>query len=198
MADEKYINKVIFGGKTLIDLTGDTITPEKVLSGYKAHDKSGAPITGTCTFDADTSDATALDSEILSGKSAYVSGNKVTGAMTNNGGVTGSISTKDGEYTIPQGYHDGSGKVALDATEKAKLVAENIRKDVSLFGITGTMTGTEDVNAQTVTVAPSTSQDVVVTPDTDQGYNYLAQVTVSKISYVETANEAGGNTVTIG
>jgi len=198
MADEKYINKVIFGGKTLIDLTGDTITPEKVLSGYKAHDKSGASITGTCTFDADTSDATALDSEILSGRSAYVNGNKIEGAMTNNGGVTGSISTKDGEYTIPQGYHDGSGKVALDATEKAKLVAENIRKDVSLFGITGTMTGTEDVNAQTVTVAPSTSQDVVVTPDTDQGYNYLAQVTISKISYVETANEAGGNTVTIG
>lgn len=198
MADEKYINKVIFGGKTLIDLTGDTITPEKVLSGYKAHDKSGASITGTCTFDADTSDATALDSEILSGRSAYVNGNKIEGAMTNNGGVTGSISTKDGEYTIPQGYHDGSGKVALDATEKAKLVAENIRKDVSLFGITGTMTGTEDVNAQTVTVAPSTAQDVVVTPDTEQGYNYLAQVTVSKISYVETANEAGGNTVTIG
>ena len=33
------INKVIYGGETLIDLTGDTVTADKILSGFTAHDK---------------------------------------------------------------------------------------------------------------------------------------------------------------
>lgn len=69
---EKTISKVVYGGKTLIDLTSDTVTADKLLSGVIAHDKSGDVITGACTFDADTSDATAASAEILSGKTAYV------------------------------------------------------------------------------------------------------------------------------
>ena len=46
MANTTY-NKVSFGGKTLIDLTEDTVTADKILSGYTAHDKSGKKITGT-------------------------------------------------------------------------------------------------------------------------------------------------------
>ena len=113
----QYVNKVIYGGNTLIDLTSDTVTAAAMLSGYKAHDKSGAPITGTCSYDTYTGDANALAAEILSGKTAYVAGSKVVGTMTNNGAVTATISTASGSYTIPQGYHDGSGKVALDSTE---------------------------------------------------------------------------------
>jgi hypothetical protein len=37
--------------------------------------------------------------------------------MPNRGAVAGTISTVAGEYTVPQGYHDGSGKVAIAATE---------------------------------------------------------------------------------
>ena len=48
------INKVIYGGETLIDLTSDTVVAEKMLDGYTAHDKSGALITGTCTNDVDS------------------------------------------------------------------------------------------------------------------------------------------------
>jgi hypothetical protein len=117
MANNQYVNKVVYGGETLIDLTGDTIVISKLLSGYTAHDKSGAPITGTCTFDADTSDANAVASELLLNKTAYVNGTKLTGSMPNRGAVTGSITTVAGEYTIPQGYHDGSGKVSIDSTE---------------------------------------------------------------------------------
>ena len=68
---ETYINKVIYGGKTLIDLTGDTITSDKLLKDVTAHDKSGAPITGECTFDVDSSDATAAVAEILEGQTAF-------------------------------------------------------------------------------------------------------------------------------
>lgn len=191
------VNKVIYAGQTLIDLTQDSVTPAKLLSGTTAHDKSGAAIEGTCTYDADTSDATASESEILATKTAYVNGVKVTGKMTNNGGVTGTISTVAGTYTIPQGFHDGSGKVSIDATEQAKLVASNIREGVTVLGVEGTMTGTEDVKAQTVEVTPSTSEQTIV-PDAEQDYNYLAQVTVKAIPYVETDNEAGGKTVSIG
>ena len=45
------INKVIYGGNTLIDLTGDSVTKDKLLAGYTAHDKSGEVIEGTCPFE---------------------------------------------------------------------------------------------------------------------------------------------------
>lgn len=190
-------SKVIYGGNVLIDLTADTIKEDKLLKGYTAHGADGEVINGTCTFDADTKDATAADSEILAGKSAYVKGVKKTGTMKNNGAIAATISSKDEVYTVPQGYHDGSGKVQLSETEKAKLIAENIRQGVTMFGVEGSMTGTEDANPQSVEVTPATTEQVIL-PDSEQGYNYLAQVTVKPIPYVESENTAGGMTVTIG
>ena len=194
---EKNISKVVYGGKTLIDLTADTITAAKILSTYTAHDKSGAPIVGTCTFNADTSDATAAGAEILSGKTAYVNGVKITGEMKNNGAVNGVISKKADSYTVPIGYHDGAGKVAISSTEQAKIIATNIRAGVSILGVTGTMSGTESAKAQAKTVTPTTAQQTVL-PDSSQGFNYLSQVTVNAIPYNESDNAQGGKTVTIG
>lgn len=196
MAD-KNISKVVYGGKTLIDLTADTVTADKVLSGYTAHDKSGAPITGTCTYNADTSDATAAGAEILAGKTAYVNGVKITGEMKNNGAVSGVISKKADSYTVPIGYHDGAGRVAISTTEQAKIIATNIRAGVSILGVTGTMSGTESVKVQAKTVTPTTTQQTVL-PDSSQGFNYLSQVTVNAIPYNESDNAQGGKTVTIG
>ena len=195
MPDTQHVNKVIFGGNTLIDLTADTVDAAHLLAPYTAHDRSGAIITGTCTFNADTSDATVTADEILSGKTAYVNGTKITGSMPNRGAVTGTITTKAQQYTIQQGYHDGSGKVSIAATEQAKIIAENIRQGVTILGVEGTMSGQEDVNAQSKTVTPTTAQQVI-TPDSPD-YNYLTQVTVNAIPYVETANTYG-ITVTIG
>lgn len=188
-------NKIIYGGKTLIDLTTDTVTADKMLSGITAHDKSGEIITGTCDYDANTQDATAAQAEILKGKTAYVRGTKLTGSMPNNGAVTGTISEKEGTYTIPQGYHDGSGSVAIDSTEQAKLVPANIREGVTVLGVVGAMTGTEDAKPQSKTVTPTATVQTILP---DEGYNYLSQVVVNAIPYSESENSAGGTTVTIG
>ena len=146
------ISKVIFGGKTLIDLTGDNVTADKLKKGYTAHGPDGNIINGTCEHDANTQDATATESEILSGKTAYVRGAKFTGKMPNNGAVSGTISAKAGKYTIPQGYHDGSGTVQISATEQAKIVPENIRQGVSILGVNGAMSTTEGEKRQEKTV----------------------------------------------
>lgn len=189
------ISKVVYGGTTLIDLTADTVTEDKVLTGYTAHGKDGEQISGTCAFDVNSQDATAQVAELLTGKTAYARGAKLTGTMPNNGGVTGTISTVAGQYTIAQGYHDGSGKVSIDSTEQAKIIPSNIKQGVEILGVTGTLETSGSVTAQTKSVTPSTQQQVVLP---DAGYDYLSQVTVAAIPYSESPNSAGGITVTIG
>lgn len=188
-------NKVVLSdGTVLIDLTSDTVAASYLLSGYTAHDRSGTVITGSCDYDADTSDATAVASEILATKTAYANGLELAGTMPNRGAVTGTISTAAGTYTIAQGYHDGSGTVSLDSTEQAKIISENIKEGVEILGVTGSYTG-EGVTAQTKTAAPTFSQQTILP---DSGYDYLSQVTVEAISVTYTDNAAGGKTVTIG
>ena len=187
------INKVIYGGTTLIDTTGDTATAAQILSGYKAHSKEGTQLTGSCTYDSDTTDATATVAEILATKTAYVNKSKLTGTMPNRGAVTGVIDDVDDVYTIQNGYHDGSGTVSIDSTEQSKIIPGNIKSGVDILGVTGTYTG-EAISAQTKNVTPATTSQTVLP---DAGYDYLSQVTVAAIPYSETDNTYG-KTVTIG
>lgn len=187
-------NKIIYFGETLIDLTSDTVTADKILTGFTAHDKSGEIITGTCDFDSNTEDATITVAEMLDGKTAYARGSKLVGTMPNKGAVIGTISTKDGAYTIPMGFHDGSGSVGIDGTEQEKLIPGNIKSGVTILGVEGTYGG-EAINVQSKTVSPGKTS-VTVLPD--EGYDYLSQVTVNAITYTTSTNAAGGTTVTIG
>lgn len=191
------VSKVIYGGETLIDLTKDTVKDSKLLKGYTAHGADGEKITGTCEYDSNTQDATASEAEVLKGKTAYVRGDKVVGTMPNNGAIHGKISSKDNKFSVPIGYHDGSGEVGIADSELDKLIPENIRQGITVLGVKGTMTGGGDLNAQSKTVTP-TSQDQEVLPDIADGYNALASVTVLAIPYTESENSAGGKTVTIG
>ena len=191
-----YNNKVVLAsGEVLIDLTGDTVDAAHVLDGFTFHDKSGAPVTGTCTYDSDTSDDTAAVGEILSGKTAHARGALLTGTMPNNGAQMGSISTQTQEVIIAQGYHDGSGKVSILADEQAKLIPSNIREGITILGIEGTMSGSESVVAQAQSVTPKFTQQVISPED---GYTHLSQVTVQPITVSYSDNSAGGKTVTIG
>lgn len=188
-------NKVVFGNQVVMDISDSTVEPSKVLANETFYDRDGVKQTGTCDFDMNTQSATATAATILAGETAGVKGTLVTGTMTNNGGVNGTISTVDGEYTIAQGYHDGSGKVSIDATEQAKIIAGNIKDGVELLGVLGTYTG-EGVTAQTKNATPYTTAQQIL-PDT--GYDYLAAVNVAAITYTETPTAGtNGTTVTIG
>lgn len=189
------MNKVVYGSTVLIDLTADTVTADKILASYTAHDAAGNIITGTCNFDVNSQDATVKVAEILDGKTAYARGSKLTGTMPNNGGVNLTIDTVNGEASIAQGYHDGSGKVGILETEKAKLIASNIKQGITILGVTGTLEPSSAIKVHAKTVTPSKDAQTVLP---DEGYDYLSQVTVNAIPYVETENSAGGITVTIG
>lgn len=97
---------------------------------------------GTAVF-YDTSGATAASSDILSGKSAFLGNGAVTGTMSNNGA-----------YTIPAGFHNGSGSVRISKEEQAKLVSGNIKSGVTVFGISGksSVVDTSDATAAAGTI----------------------------------------------
>lgn len=191
----QYVNKVIIGSEVKLDLTQDDITPDKLAEGIKAHDKSGAPIVGTSTFDADTSDANAVAAELLKDKTAYVNGVKVTGTMPNNGAKTLNITNKSTPVTIPMGFHDGSGKAQIAADEQAKLIPKNIREGITVLGVIGTMSGSEGMQPQAKNVTPTFAQQEVLP---DEGYNCLSSVTVAAIPVTYTDNEQGGQTLKVG
>ena len=191
----EYTSKVVLGtGEVLIDLTTDTVSAANLLSGATAHGADGAPITGTCAYDSDTSNDTLTAAEALVGKTFHARGTAYTGTMPNNGAVTGSITAVATPYTIPAGYHDGSGTVSIDSTDAAKLIPGNIKSGVEVIGVTGTYSG-EAISAQTKNATPTFSAQTI---QPDSGYDYLSAVNIAAISVVRTENAAGGYTVTIG
>lgn len=98
-------------------------------------------------------------------------------AVENRGAANGTITTADGEYTIQAGYHNGNGKVSIDATERGKITAGNIKSGVSILGVTGTYSG-ESAKLQTKNVTPTkVKQDVTA----DEGYDALSMVSVAPI-----------------
>lgn len=100
----------------------------------------------------DTSDATALANQILYSQTAYARGAKLTGTMVNNGAISSTISTKSQTIPIAEGYHNGSGVVAISNTEQAKIIPENIKEGVQILGVTGTHSGG---GGSTVNITPT-------------------------------------------
>lgn len=79
---------------------------------------------------------------VLSGKTFHdYKGDVLTGTMTNRGSGSASISTKAQTVNLSSGYYDGTGSVSISSAEQAKIIAENIKKDVTILGVTGTHEG---------------------------------------------------------
>lgn len=137
-------------------------TAADVVKGKTFTSTSGIKVTGThedsgVTLPTLTSEGTAAN--LLYGKQLInSSGQVVAGTMTNNGAVTGTISTKAGTYTVPAGYHSGSGKVSISSTEQNKIIASNIKSGVSILGVTGTYSGTGGLDTSDAT---ATANDVI-------------------------------------
>lgn len=134
------VNKVIYSGNTLIDLSGDTVSADKLLSGVKAHAASGAAITGNIPT--------------KTGSNLSASGKTVTVPA----GYYAAQVTKDvatATQATPSISIDGAGKITASATQTAGYVSA------------GTKSGTKQLATQAAkTVTPSTSEQTAVAAGT--------------------------------
>ena len=112
--------------------------------------------------------------DVLSGKTFHTkNGASATGSMTNNGAVSGTISTKAGTYSVPAGYHNGSGSVGISSTEQAKIISSNIKSGVTILGVAGSASAAKPEQSKSTTATMSTQ---TIYPDS--GYA-LSSVTVN-------------------
>lgn len=114
-------------------------------------------VNGSYAGGVDLSNDTITADKLLAGATAHNSaGEQITGSMTDNSGTSGTIETASGAFTIPQGYHDGSGSVAISQAEQAKIIPENIKAGVNILGVTGSASGEgggTDTSGDTVTAS---------------------------------------------
>ena len=104
--------------------------------------------TGNAEF-WDTTCATGAAENVLEGKSVFGAAGALAGTMPNNGAQTEKITKAADVIKIAKGYHDGTGTVAIDAAEQAKIKAGNIKSGTTILGVAGsaTVVDTADANA---------------------------------------------------
>ena len=127
-----------------------------------------------------TTDADAIADNILTGKTAYVNGSKVTGSMPNNVATT-TLLTADGEntntYTIPKGYHSGTGVVKVNMEMKEVTPTKSIQ---TVTASTGKMLGIVTVNPIPAAYITTTDADAVA-----------ANILINKTAYVNGSKVTG-------
>ena len=188
------VNKVVYGATVLVDLTGDTVTANKLLKGATAHDASGELITGTMKAGIDTSDATATASDIAKDKTAYVAEGKVKGSLLSTNGFNFDsavaswdsqnsrlmLSAKNPIRCIVSA--NGTSKMYCTGEKLGDATASDVAEGKTFTSTAGLkVTGTAKASAPTLqskTATPSTSQQII-TPDS--GYDGLSSVTVESM-----------------
>ena len=135
---------------------------------YNSVPEVNIPLSGSGTAKFyDTSDATAAQSNILTGATAYLNGGKKTGSMPNNGATGGNISTKAGTVSIPSGYTTG-GTVGIASAQQDLIISANIKAGVTILGVSG------DTNVVNTALASGAGAAQIVT-------GYSAYVNGTKI-----------------
>ena len=138
-------------------------------------------------------------SDLLIGKSANDSnGEKVNGTMPNKGAVTASLNC-GGSYTIPAGYHNGSGKVtanSLKSQTSANATAKDIIKGKTAWVNGSKLTGTATIQSlggknynQGITIFISDTTPVTINlsfvPKTIEAIRYRTTGSVSDRYFVD-------------
>ncbi|MDP5275695.1 hypothetical protein [Chengkuizengella axinellae] len=205
------------GAMTYTPSTSNQTIPEGYHSGsgYVVGDadlKSGNIKNGISIFGVngasdivDTGDATAAASSILTGKTAYVNGSKVTGTMTDRGNIVITPSTSN--QSISLGYHSGSGYVVGDAD----LNAANIKAGKNIFGVSGSFTSdataiasdivsgkTAYVNGNKITGTSNRKQWATGTVNLNIGYSTTDNVTISNLPFTPTILKIVGGSTFVG
>lgn len=112
------------------------ISKEQEVSENDSFRSYATKINNIVTLKEGSADANASAGDILSGKTAYVSGNKVTGSMLNNGALSYTPTTSS--QNIPAGYTSGGTVSAVTSSIDNNIQAENIKDGVTILGVTGT------------------------------------------------------------
>ena len=164
------------GGGGSYNLQSKTATPTKKQQSitpdagyYGLSDVTVAPIPDAYQ---DVSGVTAAAGDVLTGKVFVTSGGAVTtGTMANNGAVNQTLTATSITYTIPKGYHNGSGKVQIVLEEK----------NVTPTKSSQTITPTTGKVLSKVTVAAIPTQ-YITTSDADA---VAANILAGKTAYVD-------------
>ena len=169
-----YVNDEKVTGTMPVQTLNQTLNPGGSVTLPAGYYEEGANVISASALSGATA-GTAAASHILSGYTAWVNGSKLTGTMANRGAISYSLGA-NGSYTVPAGWHNGSGRVTQSlATQGEKtvtpntanqtvcsanrwttgnlivagngnLVAGNIRNGITIFGIRGTFVGWVDNN----------------------------------------------------
>lgn len=117
----------------------------------------------------DTSDATATAAQILDGATAYVDGELVEGTMPNNGAVTETLDAATTSYTVPAGYHSGTGKVSVSLetksatpTKSPQTISPSTGKLLSSVSVAAIPDAYQDVTGVTAVAADVLTGKVIV------------------------------------
>lgn len=122
------VNKVVYGSNTLIDLTSDDVTAEKLITGTKAHDKSGSPITGTNPYEKAATDAEVNAQADLIAQIATALEGKASGGDSGGNVATCTVTIDGTSYCCIQG---------VVATVVSDGVVENVYLSEGTEGYTG-------------------------------------------------------------